>query len=122
LNSQVISELILVPKDVRMARIDELVNSYIEKTGLRPSGEVLEKLTNAVLHEELTNKSSAKVSKYEYPIMSDRQLARRRTGSERHRRKDGIIVREVPYEHASNVSVEGRDYTRPIRSFKNPYM
>lgn len=112
-----IKQLKELPRDERLQKIDEL----FEESDRMPSAEMLDQLADAILHEELSDKHVDKMSRYEYPIMSARQLGRRKEGKERHRNRLGTVIREVPISHARNVATNGRDYTRPVRSFHNPF-
>jgi hypothetical protein len=61
----------------RSRAIEALIDEYIASTGERPDAAELERLANAVLHEELTDDDEHKMSREEYPIMSERQHERR---------------------------------------------
>lgn len=94
-----------------------ILNDYVAQLGRTPNDALMKRITDVVLDEELSDKRPDKVTLEAYPILSDRQLGRRMTGSERHRNKSGAIVTEVPLEHAMNVGTDGIDYTLPIRTF-----
>jgi hypothetical protein len=69
---------VLVPdRTKRIAIIDELIESYIAATGQRPDSVQLDRLATLCLREELTDRHPDKMSREEFPIMSDDQLARR---------------------------------------------
>ncbi|MCG5252606.1 hypothetical protein [Brevibacillus agri] len=78
--SEAVTELIAsnranpIPRHERMRIIGALTDEYVASTGERPDGAELERLANAVLHEELTDRHPDKVTREEYPIMSDVQL------------------------------------------------
>jgi len=72
----------------RMAAVSALIDSYVEENGEALDGDVLDKLTDYVLNEELTDVRPDKIAREEYPFLSDRQ--------ERLRRK-----REVPLSDIS---------------------
>jgi hypothetical protein len=61
----------------RIHRIDEMLNGYVAETGERPNSDVLETLADEILAEELRDPDEHKMSRYEYPIMSERQFERR---------------------------------------------
>lgn len=106
-------------REERMQVIEQLTDAYVEQTGKVPDGKMLERMTNVVLHEELTDRRADKMTLEEYPIMSDHQYGRRTTGSQQPRNKAGVVTYEVPLEHGSNVGIDGRDYTPHTRSFSN---
>lgn len=107
-------------REQRIERAQEITDAYVEQTGERPDPSALSRLADVILLEELSSKKSNKMSEPEYPIMSDRQKESRSIGKRR-RSKDGTNYREVPLTHASNVASDGKNYTLPIRSFKNPF-
>lgn len=105
----------------RQARIDEvkrLSDEYIESTGRVPDGRILERMTNVILHEELTDNDEHKMRHHEYPILSDSMYQRKTEGQRgKSKRKDGLVLREVPLSQARNVGTDGNDYTLPQRRF-----
>lgn len=103
----------------RKQAIHELTNAYVKQTGRVPDGKALERLTNVLLHEELTDRRPDKITLEEYPILSDRQYELRASGKRRERRKDGTVLTEVPISHGVNVATDGVDYTPHKRSFNN---
>lgn len=86
----------------RMRRITELTDEYVAATGERPDGTELERLTDAVLHEELTDQRRNKMTAPEYPFMSDWQLAVRQN-------------REYGIHLADERGTDGRNHKRPVR-------
>lgn len=106
----------------RIDRVAQLTDAYVIQTGERPDTSQLHRLADVILREELSDPHPDRITRNEYPIMSDRMLGRRTTGAERRRKQDGTVTVEVPFEHASNVATDGRDYTQPIRNFKNPFI
>jgi hypothetical protein len=107
------------PREVRMFLIDKMIDAYIEHTGKRPDGDALEKLTNVILHEELTDPRPDKMTIEEYPIMSERMYKVRTQGAERKKNKAGVVNYEVPLDRGENVATDGVDYTPHTRSFNN---
>jgi hypothetical protein len=107
------------PREVRMFLIDKMIDAYVEQTGDRPDGKVLEKLTNVILHEELTDPRPDKMTLEEYPIMSDRQYEKRTTGKTRQKNKAGVTLTEVPLKQATYVATDGRDYYSTKRTYGN---
>lgn len=61
----------------RMAAVQALIDRYIEAHGAAPDAAQIERLTDYILREELTDPDSYKVQHSEYPFMSERQLGRR---------------------------------------------
>lgn len=103
------------PRDYRMFIVEKMTDAYIEQTGRRPDVEVLERLTNVLLHEELTDKRADKMTLEEYPIMSDHQYDRRARGLKRPRNSAGVTSTEVPLMHAKYVATDGQDYYTPVK-------
>jgi len=96
-------------------------NKRAEQKGGKPrelpinylDGELMERLTNAILHEDLTNMHPDKMTNEEYPIMSETQLARRREG--KHVEKGKFSKGEIPIGAAALHGTDGRDYRTPKR-------
>jgi hypothetical protein len=65
-------------RDIRMARVSVLINTYVDEIGERPEAFQIERLTNEILREELTDKNPHKMKHEESPIASHSQLSRRR--------------------------------------------
>ena len=107
------------PRDFRMYIIEAMTDAYIEQTGQRPDVAMLERLTNVILHEELSDKRANKMSLVEYPIMSESQYDRRVRGLQRRRSSAGVTHMEVPLDHAKYVATDGYDYYAPVRRFGN---
>lgn len=87
-----------------------LADNYDE---VRRNPDIIERLTNAVLYEELSDTHPDKMTRDEYPIMSEHQLARRQFGA--HREKSTITRIEVPLSSLMNLATDGRDYSYPKR-------
>lgn len=101
----------------RMAEVERLTDEYIAYTGRVPDDALLERMTNVILHEELTDNDKDKMQKNEYPILSDSMYERRTEGRRgASKRKDKLTLREVPLSHARNIGVDGKDYTQPTRN------
>jgi hypothetical protein len=106
-------------REYRMFIIEKMTDAYIEQTGKVPSGNILERMTNVILHEELTDKRADKMTIEEYPIMSDHQYERRTTGRKRPKNTAGVTNMEVPLKHATYVATDGRDYFSSKRTYGN---
>jgi hypothetical protein len=94
-----------LPREVRIAVIDEAVETWFRETGEMPDAKQLERLADLILHEELTDGSNE--------ILSDTQIARRQEG--KHARKTNNPKIEVPFKVAENVGVDNRNYNKPAR-------
>jgi hypothetical protein len=66
-----------LPRELRLSRIDDLIEEYIFFTGERPDAVALERLADLILYEELTDSNEHKISQTEYPFLSERQYDRR---------------------------------------------
>ena len=86
----------------RMASVKALIDRYISDYNVPPDMAQLERLSNYILREELTDNRPDKVALEEYPIMSERQLERRRSS-------------EVPLKVAEEYGADGRNYRVPKR-------
>lgn len=104
----------------RIEAIEAITETYTITLEYRLDSRTLERMANLILNEELTDRHPDKMTRNEYPIMSPQQERGRTQGLQRDRRKDGTTVRETVLEHASNVASDGKNYTLPIRNFKNP--
>ena len=104
-------------REKRMNEVERLTDEYIAHTGRVPDSDLLHRMTQVVLHEELTDKRADKMTLEEYPILSDSQYERRTSGMQRHTRKDGSVIREVPITQARNIGTDGKDYSLPQRRF-----
>lgn len=102
-----------MPRQLRMARLNQLTEDYYAKTGELPDEKALGRMTDLCLHEELTDPNPDKMTTEEYPIASDTQLARRREG--KHRKSEANYRIEVPLGIAGSYGVDGRVYDPPTR-------
>jgi len=103
----------LADRAERMQLIDELIESYIAATGQRPDSVQLDRLATLCLREELTDRHPDKMSREEFPIMSDEQYVRRKTGL--NRKKDGRGIIETSFKLAEEYGTDGRNYRKPKR-------
>lgn len=97
-----------IPRAERMRLIGALIDEYVASTGERPDGAELDRLADAMLHEELTDRHPDKVTREEYPIMSEQQLARRQNAS-------------APLHAAHYEATDGRNYRVPTRRKRSTY-
>lgn len=124
----------MAPMSSRQRRINEverITDEYIASSSRPIDAELLERMANVILHEELTDNDKDKMSKvitadmtedqvkqYSYPIMSDSMYARRTEGKHKGgKRKDKLVYREVPLTQARNRGADGKDYNAPTRNY-----
>ncbi|TCM89621.1 hypothetical protein EV294_11286 [Paenibacillus sp. BK033] len=69
---------------------------------------MLDRLTDAILDEELTDPNPHKIAQEEYPFMSDRQLDLRRD-------------RETGLKEAEETGTDGRNYRKPTKRLRTRY-
>ncbi|WP_103110262.1 hypothetical protein [Brevibacillus reuszeri] len=111
----------------RMAAVQALIDRYIEANGEIPDRAQLERLTDYVLREELTDPDPYKSEHNEYPILSEIQLSRRREGrrgSARTNIRGETPIRSDGDEDTTSdkhapvgvfLASDGKDYRKPIR-------
>ncbi|MEI2280706.1 hypothetical protein [Paenibacillus polysaccharolyticus] len=108
-----LSEANIENRGERMSAVAALTDSYIEANGERPDVDALERLTNLILKEELSDMDAHKIQHNEYPFLSDRQFERRHD-------------REVSLWVAENMGADGIDHKprkKRMRSkWENAYM
>jgi len=92
----------------RIAAVHALIDAYVDSVGKRPDGAQLERLTDYILREELTDTDSYKITHNEYPFMGDQQLQRRHN-------------REAPSHAAHYEGTDGRNHRVPTRRRRNNY-
>lgn len=107
-------------RESRMTAVEHMTDEYIIQTGKRPDVKPLLRLTDFVLHDELSDPHPDKITRNEFPILSDRQYRKRTEGKERRRNTAGVVTREVPLTHAQYVATDELNYSAPSRSFHNP--
>jgi hypothetical protein len=130
----------LLPREERMEEIEKITSEYaikhaeakmaaIEKEkraakreGRKPKelpfnpldSKLLDALADAILHEELTDPHPDKITRNEYPIMSEFQLARRKEGV--HAAKGKFPKGEIPLNAVSLLATDGKTYRKPKRA------
>ncbi len=106
--AQYIDELFLKDKSVKLPRqerleaSDRVIEAYVLRTGKRPPSAQLGRLATLILRDELADPHPDKMTREEYPILSDSQRDERE--------KD-----EVSFKWSRDVGVDGRDYKLPTR-------
>jgi hypothetical protein len=91
-----------LPREVRLAKIEELTEEYFAKTGEMPDGITLERMSDLILDEELRDTHPDKVTRTEYPFFSETQFEERR--------KD-----EASFKLSEEHGVDGRNHKPPTR-------
>lgn len=89
-------------RQTRLNATDDLIEAYFAHTEKAPDGNHLERMATLILRDELTDPHPDKMSRAEYPIMSDSQ-------------RDERLSDEVSEIWAENVGTDGRDYKLPTR-------
>lgn len=109
--ARVTDDYVLAHADVNQAALD----TWMERgcKGERPSPisldtALIDRLTDAVLDEELTDKNEHKIAHNEYPFMSDYQLELRRD-------------RETGLKAVEETGTDGRDYRKPTKRRRTNY-
>ncbi|MCR9040835.1 hypothetical protein QRX25_14765 [Bacillus sp. L381] len=94
----------------RIETITALSDAYFDSTGEHPEASALERMANLVLYEELSDSHPDKVTREEYPIMSETQF------DERFKREASDKLAE---EYDQTGSYKGRPIRRPRSSYEN---
>ncbi|TEA81194.1 hypothetical protein [Bacillus thuringiensis] len=89
-------------RDIRAKEIKLLTDAYVGTVGERSEPRQLERLADLMLYEELHDTHPDKMTREEYPIMSEHQLSRRQSG-------------EVSMKVAEEYGVDRRNYKPPVR-------
>jgi hypothetical protein len=105
-----------MPRKERMGRLEALAEEYFAKAGEMPDGVALERMADLCLWEELSDPDEHKVSRNEYPFLSETQIARRQEG--KHTRTEGLKG-EVPLSAAASIGIDGRNHSQPTRRERN---
>jgi hypothetical protein len=85
-----------------MTAIQALIDDYITSVGETPCDRQLERLTDEILYEELTDKDRYKAKHDEYPIFTERQLDLRTSG-------------DITLNAAAEEGTDGKCYRQPSR-------
>jgi len=96
----------------RIQKVSEVTNAYITQTGTMPDTLPLDKLSDLILFDDLHDRNPHKSAHSECPILSAKQLDRRRFGG---RGEDSNMVGETSLAEAENIGTDGRDYRYPNR-------
>jgi hypothetical protein len=98
-----------LPREVRIGKINTLIEDYFGKTGEMPDGIALERLSDLILYEELTDSDRMKVRNNEYPILSEYQFDRR----------DNVV--STVGDDIENSPSDGRKHLKPTRRSRSDY-
>lgn len=85
--------------------IQDIIDTYVDILGKRPDGTELTRMATLILHEDLSDKRSNKMSVEEFPVMSDDQLRVR-------------YERETSDAWASSIASDGIDYQTATRDYR----
>jgi len=97
-----------LPRELRMVEIEALTDWYVKNTGKRPDDKALERLSDLILYEELTDPHPDKVTRTEYPFLSETQFDERHKG-------------EASFKLAEEYGVDGRNHKPPTRRDRTGY-
>lgn len=97
------------PRELRIEKIEQLTEDYYRLAGEMPDVVALERLSDLILHEELTDPSPDKLTNEEYPFMSEHQFDRR------DRRESSVG------EAIDNSSADGRNHLKPTKRSRTDY-
>jgi hypothetical protein len=103
----------VLSRERRFEYIEAITEEYFRLTGEMPDAVALERMADLCLWEELTDPDEHKVSRNEYPFLSETQIARRQEG--KHSRKTDNPKIEVPLGIAENYGVDGKTHDYPTR-------
>lgn len=98
----------LVDRKYRLLNIHLAIKEHVLMYRERPPRESVADLADMTLSEELNDTHPDKVTRAEYPILSDEQIARRQEG--KHVKNSANTRIEVPLDIAENYGVDGRYY------------
>lgn len=98
----------LADRDYRKQQIDALIEDHFAETGAMPDDTQIERLTDALLCEELTDSTPYKIANTEYPFMNERMFDERAAKNasevavdhEQERKITGSRRQRSPYENA----------------------
>jgi hypothetical protein len=99
----------VLPRELRLVRIEQLTEDYYAKAGEMPDSTALERMADLCLYEELTDTDRMKVRNNEYPILSEYQFDRR----------DNVV--SVVGDDIENSPSDGRRHLKPTRRVRTDY-
>jgi hypothetical protein len=98
-----------LPREVRLVKIDQVMEDYFTKAGEMPDSTALERLADLCLYEELTDPNPDKMTAEEYPIMSEYQFDRRDSRES----SVGVAI--------DNSAADGRNHLKPTKRSRTEY-
>jgi hypothetical protein len=98
-----------LPREVRLVKINDLIEGYFAERGEMPDGIALERLSDLCLYEELTDSNIHKVAHNEYPFLSEHQFDRRDS-------RESAVGDAI-----DNSASDGRKHNKPTRRSRSDY-
>jgi hypothetical protein len=96
-------------REKRIEKIEELIDAYVEQVELRPPSNLLSRLTQYILMEEIKDTDPYKVRKEEHPFLSEAQIKRR-------------LLKESSDSFAEHfIGSDGKKYNIPLRRGRSMY-
>lgn len=99
----------VLPRELRLGKIEQLTEDYFAKTGDMPDAKALERLADLCLYEELTDPNPDKMTREEYPFMSEHQFDRRDS-------RESSVGDAI-----DNSAADGRKHYPPTRRNRSDY-
>lgn len=110
-------DLTLLPLDIRLSVVDDVIERYFAVTKEVPKPYVLDRLAHVLSWDYMEGDTrSNKSRKEEYPILTEAQYERRTSGNN-HKTTFYETSREV-YVDMGYLASDGRDYRRPVRRYE----
>lgn len=94
-----------LPREQRFKAIEDVTERYVLANGKTPETTQLDRLATLCLYEEVTDPHPDKMTRDEYPIMSDTQQEERHSD-------------EVSETWAESIGTDGRDYRAQTREYR----
>jgi hypothetical protein len=98
-----------LPREFRLVKINDLIEAYFAERGEMPDTVALERLSDLVLFEELTDSNVHKVAHNEYPFLSEHQFDRRDN-------RESSVGDAI-----DNSASDGRAHNKPTRRTRSDY-
>jgi len=89
-----------------MVEIDKMCEQYYAEHGEMPANAFLDSLADQILYEELADTHPDKVTREEFPILSESQLLLRRTGKGRSFKEVELDVDEIDSKFFHNAELD----------------
>lgn len=104
-------KLIKTDRDTRIAFSDQLVERYFRINDKIPPVSVLDRLATLILQDELADKHPDKMTRNEYPLMSDSQA------DERYKVERSLKAAQDVATDGADYRVRNRDSNRRMREY-----